>query len=219
MRYVYVADAAANNELCNVISKIVPDSLYSLIGGLRQSEFGLDTLYDVAYAIKEFRSKFVLPGKGSQFIDSGGYSIIKGDVSPAGIRRFIQCYNLYLENQMDNYERIFSLDIPCSLRYSSLNNIQTIHDCNFESLLQTRNLLSTYDNLRDKLYFVWHFKMKSQYKIWNDLYSGLELWKYIKHRAIGGMAISKSVEYHFNHMQAIRCWTVCINEFETKGSP
>ena len=50
-----------------------------------------------------------------------------------------------------------------------------------------KTILTNFPEIRDKYYFVWHFKMQAQYDIWKKIYEDLELNKIIKHRAIGGM--------------------------------
>lgn len=193
MRYIYVVDSAADNELGKVISKISPECLYSLIGGLRQKQFGIDTLFKEVSKINKFRSRIVIPGNGKQYVDSGGYSIIQGQVSPDSVRRFIKCYNTYLENEIENYERVFSLDIPFSKKFDAINTIDAIYAFNRESLSDLRELMIKYPQLRDKMYFIWHFKMNSQYEIWKRLYKELDLDSFVKNRAIGGMVGMREV--------------------------
>ncbi len=193
MRYIYVVDSAADDELGKVISKISPECLYSLIGGLRQKQFGIDTLFKEVSKINKFRSQIVIPSKGTQYIDSGGYSIIQGQVSPNSVRRFIKCYNAYLENEIENYERVFSLDIPFSRKFNIINTVDAIYSFNRESLSDSRELMVKYPGLRDKMYFVWHFKMNSQYEIWKKLYKELNLDSLVKKRAIGGMVGMREV--------------------------
>ena len=187
MRYIYVVDSAADEELGKIISKISPECLYSLIGGMRQKQFGIDTLFKEVTKINKFRSNIIAPNKGKQYIDSGGYSIIQGEIAPNSVRRFIKCYETYVENEIDNFDRVFSLDIPFSKKFEAINTVSAIYEFNKESLSDLRELMIKHQQLKDKLYFVWHFKMNSQYDIWKKLYEELELGNLIKHRAIGGM--------------------------------
>ena len=53
--------------------------LFSLIGGLSQKEFGFDTLFKILNKISNFKNS--LKDDQRLFIDSGRYSIIKGDVN------------------------------------------------------------------------------------------------------------------------------------------
>jgi len=215
MHYVYVADSASTDKLGPTITRLTGDCLYSLIGGLRQSGFGIHTMSEVARRIREYRSRLLLPNGGSQYIDSGGYSIIRGDVPPQAVRRFIKCYNLYVEHEMANYERLFSLDIPFSRKHPTLNTRQNILELNRESLTDMRAMLDSHPQLTSKLFFVWHFKMASQYGVWKQLYSELELGRFVKHRAIGGMVGMREVtKKAFSPFTAIafRCLQDFLND-------
>ena len=74
-----------NNHEINLLTQYVDYYLISLIDGLRQTSFGLDTLIRTAKSIEKLHKRF--PGK-KWMIDSGGYSVIVGDVSPGTYRNF-----------------------------------------------------------------------------------------------------------------------------------
>jgi hypothetical protein len=161
--------------------------LISIIDGLNQKNFGLNTLQ---YSIKDiifFKNKYSnIPGY-KLFIDSGGYSIIVGDVNPSDIPKFIDCYIYYLESQIDVYDYIFSLDIPVFLNYPTYNTKQNIYQLNKLSLSRSLQILNKYPDLKDKIYFIYQFKIKGQYEIWDKLYEELELKNYVKCWGIGGL--------------------------------
>lgn len=161
--------------------------LYSLIEGLRQKDFNTHTLAKVIENIQGYSRAYVAPVNGEIFTDSGGYSIIAGFVSPEDILRFIACYNVYAVHERNVYHSIFSLDIPWSKKFDSLNTKQRIYEFNLMSLLSARDILQDYPEVKEKYYFVWHFKMLSQYLIWKDIYDSLGLNSLVKNRAIGGM--------------------------------
>ena len=161
--------------------------LYSLIEGLRQKGFNTHTLAKVIDNIQGYSNSYVTPVDGEIFTDSGGYSIIAGFVSPEDISRFIACYNVYAVHERSEYHSIFSLDIPWSKAYESLNTKQNIYEFNRISLTTARAILLDYPEVRAKYYFVWHFKMLSQYLIWDDIYGSLGLNDIVQNRAIGGM--------------------------------
>lgn len=120
------------------------------------------------------------------FIDSGGYSIIVGDVKFSNIRQFIHWYCEALAAGKDIYDYIFSLDIPIFLNEPERNNKVDIKECNRESITQTLEKLKEHD-LFHKWYFIYQFKIKDQYDIWSELYDELKLGDHIKYRALGGM--------------------------------
>ncbi len=189
MKYIHVAGKPSDYgpDLQSPILRQTGRCLYSLIEGLRQKEFNTDTLGMVARNIRHYIDRHVRPNGGMLYADSGGYSIIKGDVHPMDIFRFIDCYNVYLKHESDIYNYIFSLDIPFSLKYDKLNTRQAIYELNKSSLSMTKNVMEECPTVRDKLHFVWHFKMRSQYEIWKRLYEELGLNHIVTHRALGGM--------------------------------
>jgi hypothetical protein len=163
------------NEI-NLLNQYVDKYLISLITGLSQKSFGINTITQVAKKILNLRTEFGFDKEW--FIDSGGYSIIVGDIHPRDMTKCIQCYHYYLENYHKDFDMIFSLDIPFSLRYPQFNTIKYILDQNFLSANMSKNILDNNKELYNKFVFVWHFKMYNQYLIWdefyNDVFSGAE---------------------------------------------
>lgn len=161
--------------------------LISIIGGLNQKNFGLDTLSIITKSISEFQKNFTKPSGSTLYIDSGGYSIIVGDVPPTDILKFIDCYIHYLSEERDTYDYMFSLDIPVFLAHPQYNTIKTIYDFNKISLSKSIEVFKEYPEVAEKFYFIYQFKLSGQYKIWKQLYDELELKKYISCWGIGGM--------------------------------
>lgn len=176
-----------NKHEVNLLMQYVDYYLISLINGLSQSGFGLNTLIKTANQIEKLHQSFKGDGK-KWFIDSGGYSIIVGDVSPRDMSKFMDCYNYYLENYAsNNCDFILSLDIPILLKYPSYNNIKYITDMNYLSGQKSLKILSAKKELFDKFIFIWQFKTPKQYKIWNNYYNDVfKDIKELKHFAIGG---------------------------------
>ena len=170
----------------NLLMQYVDHYLISLIDGLRQTSFGLDTLIRTANSIETLHKKF--PGQ-SWMIDSGGYSVIVGDVSPRDMTKFLECYHYYLKTYAEtNCDYILSLDIPILLKYPEYNNVGFIKKMNLESGYRSKEILDANEKLYDKFIFVWQFKTIKQNKIWNDVYD--EVYtdsNRLKHFAVGGM--------------------------------
>lgn len=101
MKYVHVASEKSlkSKYISQAIVRVTQNSLYSLIEGFRSQSFGLHSLNKVAHNIRKYTKDFVLPNGGQIMTDSGGYSIIKGDVHPSKIRLLLECYCLYRENE------------------------------------------------------------------------------------------------------------------------
>ena len=173
----------------NVLNQYVDFYLISLIDGLRQTAFGLNTLIKTANNIENLRKKFLKNTKNKKwFIDSGGYSIIVGDVSPRDMSKFIECYTYYLDNYAsDNCDYILSLDIPILLKYPDYNNVKYIKKQNYLSCEKSKEILDNKKELYDKFVFVWQFKTPKQYKIWCDCYNNIYgIDNDLKNFAIGG---------------------------------
>lgn len=125
------------------------------------------------------------------FIDSGGYSFITGDVDFQDTHIAIYGYNKYLKDYHENFDAIFSLDIslwgnnPEKFNYDNL----LIHNC--ESLKNSYKILIDNSDIAKKFYFVWQFKLKEQFDVWNEIYDELQLNDIVKNRAIGGLVSLK----------------------------
>lgn len=167
--------------------KYAKNSLISIIEGLNQKSFGYNTLNITINSIREFKRKYTDLTTSKLFIDSGGYSIIVGDVPPTSVTKFIECYNHYLLTEKDIFDYIFSLDIPIFLNNPEYNTIGHIENFNRLSLTSSLEILKNNPELQDKFYFIYQFKVDGQYQIWDKLYTELSLDKYIKNWAIGGM--------------------------------
>lgn len=195
MRYVHVASKAPSGSI-DFNSAIMANqglALYSIIEGMRQRGFNTHTLNDALMSIKQYNKKYVQPCGGELLIDSGGYSIIKGEVHPTEIFRFVQCYNTILRLEIESCDRIFSLDIPWSKVFSEMNSKQKITEFNAYSLSTARAILLENPVAAQKFSFVWHFKMQAQYEIWKGLYNELSLNDIIRNRAIGGMVALRGI--------------------------
>lgn len=176
-----------NQHEINLLMQYVDFYLISLIDGLRQSSFGLDTLTRTALAIEKLHQRFISKDK-KWMIDSGGYSIIVGDVSPRDMSKFMDCYNHYLEFYAETCcDYILSLDIPILLKYPEYNNVKYITDMNYLSGTKSRKILAANKKLYDKFLFVFHFKTQNIYNLWEKYYNDIfKDDKDLKNFAIGG---------------------------------
>ncbi len=192
-QYVHTSgDIIADNQL-KMIDKNVKNYLFSLIKGLRQESFGFDTLHRVVEEVKAYKK--VLGDKRKFFIDSGGYSIIVGEVSPRDVVKFIECYNMFLERDApQNCDYIFSLDIPIFLKYPEQNKVKTIYEANSRSISSSVKILEKNPELYNKFIFVWQFKILKQYNIWKKVYEeNLADNKNLRNFAIGGLVSLRGI--------------------------
>jgi hypothetical protein len=161
--------------------------LISIIDGLKQTHFDHSTLKVAIDYIRKYNRDYVRPTNSISYVDSGGYSIIVGDVSPINIPRFIYYYNYYLETEVDIYDYIFSLDIPIFLGHPKYNTMKDIEAFNRQSLTESIKKLQENPILQSKWYFIYQFKVKGQYEIWNKLFKELEIGKLTANYAAGGL--------------------------------
>ena len=186
--YVHTSGRKTDKIQSDFIKQHTNNILISLIHGLRQSNSGFETIKKSATRdIKEYQEE--LGNDSKLFVDSGGYSILSGEIPFSKIRHSIECYNWVLENIMSEYgDYIFSLDIPIFLKEPQYNTASLIKEVNQKSLEQSLDILNNNTNLYDKFIFVWQFKSKIQYAVWCELYH--EFFRdnqNLKHFAIGGM--------------------------------
>lgn len=195
MKYVYVASKPAKRGV-NYDRAIMAKNklcLYSIIEGMRQKHFNTHTLNDTLCTIKDYAECYARPCHGEIFVDSGGYSIIQGAVHPSAVPRFIQCYNAMLRLEAGAFDKIFSLDIPLNLGFPEMNTKQKIMEFNDYALSTARDILLNDPVALERFSFVWHFKMPSQYAIWNHLYAKHDFNRIVRHRAIGGMVALRGI--------------------------
>jgi len=192
-QYIHTTGDIIEPNQLKLIDQHVNSYLFSLIKGLRQGNFGFDTLHRVTEEIKSYRQ--VLDGGRKFFVDSGGYSIIAGDVSPRDVAKFTECYNMFLEKDApDNCDYIFSLDIPIFLKYPENNNIKTIYESNSRSISESVKVLNKNPELYNKFVFVWQFKLLKQYNIWKRVYEeNLADNMNLKNFAVGGLVSLRGI--------------------------
>ena len=219
MEYIYVTTGKQRTSSAidyeAVIYKLVKNCLFSLIGGLNGPNLGLKSLGDYTYQLKKYTDGYL--ADITRYADSGGYSIIKGNVEPKDIDLFIDSYMSFFEYDQRHYDYIFSLDIPFSLKYSKLNTKEHIYEFNKKSMVKQLEVISRHNHLKQKVFFVWQFKMSSLYEIWRRLVDELNLNRIIKNRAIGGMvSLRKLTKIKFSPFTAItyRCLLDYLMEYD-----
>ncbi len=192
-QYAHTTGNIIENKQLKLIDNFVNNYLFSLIKGLRQGSFGFNTLHSVIEEIKQYRQ--VLNNGRKFFVDSGGYSIISGEVSPRDISKFNECYNMFLEKDAsENCDYIFSLDIPIFLKYPQYNNIKTIYEANSRSISSAVKILENNPTLYNKYIFVWQFKLLKQYNIWKQIYQENLINNInIKNFAVGGLVSLRGI--------------------------
>lgn len=158
--------------------------LISLIDTLQKGNFHLGSTDNFKKEITNLKSQLTTQ---KLYLDSGGYSVIVGDVPGKDVVKFLDNYDHCSEFCKDIYDYIFSLDIPIFLNEQQYNNKLEITKFNRMSMATLKNRLTINQDIRDKALYVWQFKIQDQYDIWSTLYDELKMAEVVKHRAIGGM--------------------------------
>lgn len=185
-KYVHTLGAIPSDIEAKLLNEYVDYYLFSLIMGLRQSSFGFNTVSKTAKFIRKLRQQLGYDRK--LLIDSGGYSIIVGDVPYRQTKKCIECYNYYLDTYAQtDCDYILSLDIPIFLNEPKYNTAENIYKWNYESIKGSIDILEQNKQLYDKFVYVWHFKLTKQYNMWRSIYDKLLRDKPITNYAIGGL--------------------------------
>lgn len=121
------------------------------------------------------------------WIDSGGYSFIKGDIDPECIGVMGYMYHLFVEKSSSDIYRIFTLDLPFNEKFKSYNNKQTIGAANRKITEKTMRFLEAHPSLCEKFIFAMHAKTVDLYDIWLNIYKEYQVGQCIQRRAIGGL--------------------------------
>lgn len=178
-------------ETAIINNKLSKNGLYSLIDGLRGENISAESIGNTAHRIKEYEQNISTLAQAKLFGDSGGYSFIKGDLAPHNLDLACSLYHSYQRLEADNFDYIFTLDIPLSLKYDEFNTKKNVYEYNRKSLEQTLKNIANNPMLVDKIFFIYQFKTIGHYEIWKRLEEELSLKEALKYKAIGGMVSLK----------------------------
>lgn len=187
-RYVHTLGSIPAPIETKILNQHINYYLFSLIMGLRQTSFGYNTVKRTAKFIKKLKNE--LGHDKNLMIDSGGYSIIVGDVAYRDTVKCIECYQYYLDQYAQtDADYILSLDIPIFLNEPRGNTANNIYEWNRRSIKESKDCLNRNKDLYNKFIFVWHFKITKQFDIWRSIYDEFFRNKEetVVNHAIGGL--------------------------------
>lgn len=174
-----------NSPVKKLLDPYVDYYLFSLYNAFTSQKFNRDNLILFSKTFKTFYNEL---DAQKLICDSGGYSVITGDVPPSEIPILLDCYNYFLKEHNDKFDYIMSLDIPIFLKYPQYNTYKNIRRYNLASIAQSHRILNSNPELYDKFIYVWHFKLQKQFDIWRETFDQiLRAEKKVKHFAIGGL--------------------------------
>jgi len=148
-----------------VLLQVANKVLYSLIPAFNSNDFGGDTLYKTLRQISAFNRDLVKPHNAELYIDSGGYSFIRGRIPVLDIVKLIECYNKALEESWRDLSYIFSLDLPWSLKYSKFNTMENVYFYNRLSLMKSFAVIEKQPEIANKFFNIWQFGKRGQYLV------------------------------------------------------
>lgn len=178
-------------EAAIINNKLAGNGLYSLIDGLKGENIGAESIGRTANRIKDYNQTISTPAQAKLFCDSGGYSFIKGDLAPHNLDHAISLYHAYQRLGAEDYDYIFTLDLPLSLKFVEFNTKENVYEYNRKSLKQTLENITDNPDLVDKISFIYQFKAIGHYEIFQQLEEELSIKDAIKFKAIGGMVSLK----------------------------
>lgn len=210
MQYVYVEPdiSAKDNKAPQKINQeinyspvnvsLTGNCLISLIHAFEKKNFGLHSLPQTQQKIDDYKKiAFSLSKSAELYIDSGGYSYIKGTIDPRDTAKMITCYAEYLYHCHTEFDYIFSLDIPFNTneKNKEYNDKYFLERMNYKSINKSVNILKNNPDLCRKFYFVHQFKIKEQYDIWSKIYNDPEIGlnNLPINRAIGGLVKIRNI--------------------------
>lgn len=221
MQHINVASTTDINpkqhDTTIVINKLTGLTLISLISAYSGEDFGITSLSKIVKGFRAYLLKVREEVKVLLFVDSGGYSIIVGEVPPYLIGRCIETYHYALEHSNDAFDFIFSLDIPFNAKHHSFNTREKIEGFNRLSLQESIKVLKRSPELKEKFLFIYHFKTIEHYEIWQKLYKELNLGEHIKHRAVGGM-VSLKQKAKIDFAPFIATAYQCLNDYQKSAT-
>ena len=92
--------------------------------------------------------------------------MLKGEVPFNQISGLEDYYLHILEEERNTYDNIFSLDIAWGINDIRLQEEEIIDALSFRTAKKTFDVLERHPEIKDKFYYVYHFKTFGQYRIW-----------------------------------------------------
>lgn len=193
MKYIVVLGAGPEEKRKSHIFDYFNNYLISIGDPTTQKGWTLFSVTKHAEKIINDSKEF----KENLYIDSGGYQIILGyvkfdEVSKDGrqdrIKDFIDTYHYILEKNYENIHRIFSLDV------NNFNmTLKQLYNYNVVSINNSIDLIKKYPVIADKQLFVLQTRNHRVFEIWKTLFKNLEIYKYYKLWAFGGLVGLKKI--------------------------
>jgi hypothetical protein len=186
MKYINVA---MGTKFEDKITRMTGNTLASIWTFINSPNFkiGNTTHEKRKEKLLDFIQTVIKPAGSIVTIDSGGYSVLTGMVPFNQISGLEDYYLHILEEERNTYDNIFSLDIAWGINDIRLQEEEIVDALSFRTAKKTFDVLERHPKIKDKFYYIYHFKTFGQYQIWQNHYKHFEIGERITHRAIGGL--------------------------------
>lgn len=158
-------------------------SLQSMYGNGEFSQNKVSAFHDKLLALKSRYENL----NARIWIDSGGYSFIKGDIDPKYVDQISEMYNSLLIESRNTCHRIFSLDLPLNKKHQNFNDINNVAIVNSRLTKHSLDIVKNSPELREKFIFVSHARSREIFQTWENIYRKNNVGTHVRNRAIGGL--------------------------------
>jgi hypothetical protein len=193
----YVSVTSPGSDMSKPIFNYFDDYLISLGEPTTSPGWNIRTLQNhMDNIIKE------KPSESNLYIDSGGFQIIVDDIPEGRIQEYINCYHNICKNNINNIDKIFSLDI-----YNRNLSGDDIYKYNINSINQSIDLIKEQPSFADKQLFVLQTSNKYSFANWEKMMKEVQVEKYFKNWSIGGLVgLKKTTNEKFSHAVPATLW-------------
>jgi len=193
----YVSVTSPGSDMSQPIFNYFDDYLISLGEPTTSPGWSLRILQN--HMNKIIREK---PIESNLYIDSGGFQIIVDDIPEGRIQEYIDCYHKICEANLNDIDKIFSLDI-----YNRNLSGDEIYKYNINSIKQSINLIKNKPSFADKQLFVLQTSNKYSFANWEKMMKEVQVENYYKNWSIGGLVgLKKTTNAKFSHAVPATLW-------------
>ncbi len=197
MEYVPVLGVAPSVSVQTPVNHYFNDYLISIAEPTTSRGWTMQEIYKQMRKINRGR----IPGM-RLYLDSGGYQVITGHIVEKRIREFTDVYHSVVENFIDDFDYIFSLDIN-----TPKFDKEKIIKYNDYSIKSSIDLIKKYPQLRDKQLFVVQSRFSHILEDWLELMDKHSIFLYYDLFSFGGLVgLKREVRSQFNHFVPMTIW-------------
>ena len=125
------------------------------------------------------------------YMDSGGFQVANGAVKTEDMPRFVDMYIQFLHDNINLYNKAFSLDLPpgpFSSVFSSYSQMEELNRLSYTKFSQLPQ------EIKDKILYVHHFRTPTLNNTWSKFLWEEDLADGIKNFSVGGIVANNSTD-------------------------